>query len=79
MKPSTGLKKRGMQREAGAVLAVLFRVLRAVCAVEELPLEELHSDDGKDEHKELVDDQDVEDVFQRRHHAVKHRLEEKNT
>lgn len=59
------------------LLAVLLRVLGAVGAVEELPFEELHGNDGKDEHEELVDDQDVEDVLQRCHHAVKHRLEKK--
>ena len=56
-------------------LALLLRVHGAVVAVEELPLEELHGDDGEDEHEELVHDEDVEDVLQRRDHAVEHRLE----
>lgn len=47
----------------GDLLAFLLRLHGAVGAVEELPLEELHGDDGKDEHEELVDDEDVEDVL----------------
>ena len=61
------------------LLAVFLRVLGAVGAVEELPLEELHGDDGEDEHEEFVDDQDVEDVLQRRDHAVEHGLESMGT
>lgn len=56
------------------LLAVLLYVLGAVVAVEELPLEELHGDDSKNEHEELVHNQDVEDVFQGCHHAVEHCL-----
>lgn len=43
--------------------ALLLRVLGAVCAVEELSLEELHGNHGEDEHEELVHDEDVEDVL----------------
>lgn len=57
------------------LLAVFLCVLWTVGTVEKLPLEELHSNDGKDEHEKLVDNQNVEDIFQRCHHAVKHRLQ----
>lgn len=66
-------------KEVNVLLAVLLSVLGAVGTVEKLPLEKLHCDDGKDEHKKFVDNQDVEDVFQRRDHAVKNSLEERNT
>lgn len=59
------------------LLAFLFCVLGTVGAVEELPLEQLHGDDSKDEHEELIDDEDVEDVLQGRHHTVKHRLRDR--
>lgn len=55
--------------------AVLLQALGLVGAVEELALEELHSDDGEDEHEEDVDDEDVEDVLQGVDHAVEHGLE----
>lgn len=42
--------------------------------MEELALEELHSHHGEDEHEQHVDDEDVEDVLERVHHAVKHGL-----
>lgn len=67
--------KEGKTEKKWVLLAILFCVLGTVCTVEKLPLEELHSDDGKDEHEKLVDYQDVEDIFQRRHYTVKHRLE----
>lgn len=54
--------------------AVLLQTFGLVGAVEELALEELHSDDGEDEHEEDVDDEDVEDVLQRVDHAVEHGL-----
>lgn len=59
------------------LLAFLFCVLGTVGAVEKLPLEQLHGDDSKDEHEELIDDEDVEDVLQGRHHTVKHRLRDR--
>lgn len=71
--------QRGQQHQThftGHLHAVLLRVLRAVGAVEELPLEELHGDDSKDEHEELVDNEDVEDVLERCHNAVKNSLKE---
>lgn len=57
--------------------AVLLCVLRAVSAVEELPLEELDGNDGEDEHEELVDDEDVEDVLEGGHDAVEDGLQER--
>lgn len=69
--------QRGQQHQTystGHLHAVLLCVLGAVSAVEELPLEELHGDDGEDEHEELVDNEDVEDVLEGRHHAVKNGL-----
>lgn len=56
--------------------AVPLQLLGLVGAVEKLPLEELHRDDGKYEHEEHVDNQDVEDVLQGVHHTVKHSLRE---
>lgn len=72
-------KRGSMKSKVRVLLAVLLCVLGTVGTVEKLPLEELHSDDGKDEHEELIDDQDVEDVLQRRHHTIKHRLGERDT
>ena len=46
-----------------------------VVAEEELPVEELDADHGKDEQEEDVDDEDVEDVLEGDHDAVKDRLE----
>lgn len=45
-----------------------------ICTVEELSFKQLNCDDGKDEHEELVDNEDIEDVFQGRHHTIKHGL-----
>ena len=39
-------------------------VFAFVCAEEELSIEELNPDDGEDELKEEIDDEDVEDVLQ---------------
>lgn len=57
------------------VPAVFLQALRLVGAVKEFALEELHSDDGEDEHEEDVDDEDVENILQRVHNAVEHSLE----
>lgn len=46
----------------------------AVCTVEELSFKQLNCDDGKNEHEELVDNQDVEDVLQGCNHTIKHGL-----
>lgn len=54
--------------------ALLLGVLRTVRAIKELSLEKLDGDDSEDEHEELVDNEDVEDVFQRRHHAIEDSL-----
>lgn len=54
--------------------ALLLSVLGTVRAIEELALEKLNGDDGKDEHEELVDDENVEDVLQGGHHAVEDSL-----
>lgn len=61
------------------VPAVFLQALGLVGAVEKLALEELHGDDGKDEHEEDVDDEDVEHVLQRVHHAVEHGLQTVDT
>ena len=50
--------------ERGHLHALLLRVLGAVGAVRELPLEKLNGDHSEDEHEELVDNENVEDVFQ---------------
>ena len=57
------------------VPAVFLQALWLVGAVEEFALKELHSDDGEYEHEEDVDDEDVENILQRVHDAVKHGLE----
>lgn len=54
--------------------ALFLGVLGTVRAIKELSLEKLNCDDSKDEHEELVDDEDVEDVFQGGHHTVEHSL-----
>lgn len=56
------------------LLAFLLAIHGAVSAVKELPLEELHRDDCEDKHEELVHNEDVEDVLQRRDHTVKNSL-----
>lgn len=56
------------------LLTLLLCVHGAVGTVEELPLEELHGNDGENKHEELVHDEDIEDVLQRRDHAVKNSL-----
>lgn len=54
------------QSNTGCIhLLTLFLCIHgAVSAVEELPLKELHCNDSKDEHEELVHNEDVEDVLQ---------------
>lgn len=54
--------------------AVLLQLLRLIGAVEESAFEELHSNDGKNEHEEHVNDEDIEDVLQGIHHAVEDSL-----
>lgn len=55
--------------------AVPLQLLGLISAIEELPLEELHSNDSKYEHEEHVDDEDIEDILQGVHHTVKHGLQ----
>lgn len=64
---------------ADGLPAIFLQTFGLVGAVEELALEELHSDDGEDEHEEDVDDEDVEDVLQRVDHAVEHGLRRSHT
>ena len=54
-------------------------MLGSVGAVEELSVEQLDSNHGKDEQKEDINYQDVEHIFERRHNAVEHSLECGNT
>lgn len=56
------------------LLTFLLCIHGAVSAKEELSLKELHGDDSEDEHKELIHNEDVEDVLQRCDHTVKNRL-----
>lgn len=56
------------------VPAVFLQTFGLVGAVEEFAFEELNGDNSKDEHKEDVDDEDVQDVLQRVHNAVEHSL-----
>ena len=46
-------------------LAFLGSAFGLVVAEEELPVEELDADHGKDEQEEDVDDEDVEDILER--------------
>lgn len=43
--------------------ALLLCVFGTVCAIKEFSLEELNRNDSKDEHEELVDNEDVEDIL----------------
>lgn len=69
--PAPAGRSGGSQRHSHALF---LRVLGTVCAIKELALEQLNRDDGEDEHEELVDDEDVEDVLQGGHHAVEDSL-----
>lgn len=55
--------------------ALLLCVFGTVCAIKEFSLEELNRNDSKDEHEELVDNEDVEDILQGGHHTVKNSLQ----
>ena len=57
------------------LLAILGSAFGLVVAEEELPVEELDPDHGKDEQEEDVDDEDVEDILEWDHDAVKDSLE----
>lgn len=59
--------------------AVPLQAFGLVRAVEELALEKLHGNDSKDEHKEDVDDEDIQHVLQGIHHTIKHGLQETPT
>ena len=56
------------------LLALVGSVFRLVGAVVEASLEQLDGDDGEDELEEHVDDHNVDDVLQRIHDTVEHRL-----
>ena len=51
---------------------IVFALIRAE---EELSIEELDPNDGEDELKKEIDDEDVEHVLQRDDHAVEHSLQ----
>lgn len=59
---------------APAIPAILLQLFRLIGAIEESAFEELHSNDSKDEHEEHINNEDVEDVLQGIHHAVKDSL-----
>ena len=46
-----------------------------ICAEKELSIEELDPDNGEDELKEQIDDEDVENVLKRDDHAIKYSLQ----
>lgn len=54
--------------------AVALKLFGLISAEKEAPLEELNGHHGEDKHEEQVDDQDVEHILQRVHHAIKHSL-----
>ena len=61
-----------------SLLALFGSAFGLVVAEEELPVEQLDADHGKDEQEEDVDDEDVEHVPQRNDHTVKHSLDRRN-
>lgn len=65
------------RRPAQHSLALFFRQLRCVSAVQEFSLEELHGYHSKDELKQDVDDHDVEHIFQGVDDAVEHSLQKR--
>ena len=50
-------------------------VFALICAEKELSIEELDPDDGEDELKEQIDNEDVEDILQRDYDTVKYSLQ----
>lgn len=56
-------------------LAIIFRILALIGAVEEFTVEQLHRDHSEDELKQYVHYENVNDVLETVHHAVEHRLE----
>lgn len=56
-------------------LAIRFRILALVSAVEELAVEQLHRDHSEYELEQYVHYENVNDIFETVHHAVEHRLE----
>lgn len=57
------------------LLAIDGRVLAVIGAEEELPVEQLHSDDGEDELEQNVHDQNVDDILERVDDTVEHRFQ----
>ena len=53
-------------------------MLGCICAIEELSVEELHSNHGKDEKKEDVHNENVGHILERDHDTVEHSLERGN-
>ena len=56
-------------------LALMDIVFALIGAEEELSIEELDPNDGEDELKEQVDDEDVEDILQRDYDTVEYSLQ----
>ena len=56
------------------LLAILCVVLAFIVAVEELPIEQLNSNNSKDELEKGVDNEDVEDILEGNNDAVKYSL-----
>lgn len=50
-------------------------VFALICAEKELSIEELDPDDGEDELKEQIDNEDVEDILQRDYDTVEYSLQ----
>ena len=50
-------------------------VFALICAEKELSIEELDPDNGEDELKEQIDDEDVEDILQRDYDTVEYSLQ----
>ena len=50
-------------------------VFALICAEKELSIEKLDPDDGEDELKEQIDDEDVEDILQRDYDTVEYSLQ----
>ena len=50
-------------------------VFALICAEKELSIEELDPDNGEDELKEQIDNEDVEDILQRDYDTVEYSLQ----
>jgi len=67
-------KGKASTRERNHVLALVLEQLGFVTAVMEASVKQLHGYHSKDELKEHIHDENVEDVLERGHHTIEHCL-----